>query len=102
MSDDSKNIDWSKTTFEGAERESLRAWKQLSLEEKLKANEEMNEMFDAVILRKRESGEPYIDPDTGNLVRKSFAPQKEGTTNKTISSKSAERSTTPPLDPNDR
>jgi hypothetical protein len=80
MNTDLDNIDWSKTTFEGAERESLRAWKQLSLAEKLKANEEMNEMFDAVIRRKRESGEPYIDPDTGKLVHESCTPRKNGRT----------------------
>ncbi len=36
-----KTIDWSLTTWEGAEREQLRRWAQLSLEEILRAQEEM-------------------------------------------------------------
>lgn len=34
-------IDWSLTTWEGAEREQLRRWSQLSLEEIVRAQEEM-------------------------------------------------------------
>jgi hypothetical protein len=37
-------IDWSLTTWEGAEREQLRRWAQLSLEEILLAQEEMQEL----------------------------------------------------------
>jgi len=68
MSELPEKCDWSKTTFEGAERENLRASQRLSFDEKLRANEAMNEMFDAVIKRKKEAGEPYIDPETGELV----------------------------------
>jgi hypothetical protein len=39
-------IDWSLTTWEGAEREQLRRWAQLSLEEILLAQEEMQELAD--------------------------------------------------------
>jgi hypothetical protein len=69
MKSEPAHIDWSKTTFEGAERENLRAWKRLSFDEKLRANEAMNEMFAEIIRRKFASGEPYIDPDTGQVVR---------------------------------
>ena len=68
MKSDLENIDWSKTTFEGAERENLRAWQRLSFDEKLAANESMSEMFNEIIRRKQELGEPYIDPETGELV----------------------------------
>ena len=37
-------IDWNLTTWEGAEREHLRRWAQLSLEEILRAQEEMREL----------------------------------------------------------
>ena len=41
---DDKAIDWSLTTWEGAEREQLRRWAQLSLEEIVRAQEEMQEL----------------------------------------------------------
>ncbi len=70
MNDESHpdNIDWSKTTFEGAERENLRGWRQLSFDEKLRANEEMNAFANEIFARRKARGEPYIDPDTGELV----------------------------------
>ncbi|NBB78216.1 MAG: hypothetical protein GVY36_02045 [Verrucomicrobia bacterium] len=70
MNEDSslKNIDWSKTTFEGAERENLRGWQKLSFDEKLQANEEMNELANDLFARRKANGLPYIDPDTGELV----------------------------------
>jgi len=37
-------IDWSLTTWEGAEREQLRRWAQLSLEEIVRAQEEMQSL----------------------------------------------------------
>jgi hypothetical protein len=39
-----KTIDWSLTTWEGAEREQLRRWAQLSLEEIVRAQEEMQNL----------------------------------------------------------
>jgi hypothetical protein len=39
-------IDWSLTTWEGAEREQLRRWAELSLEEILLAQEEMQSLAD--------------------------------------------------------
>jgi hypothetical protein len=39
-------IDWSLTTWEGAEREQLRRWAQLSLEEIARAQEEMQNLTD--------------------------------------------------------
>ena len=37
-------IDWSLTTWEGAEREQLRRWAELSLEEIVRAQEEMQSL----------------------------------------------------------
>ena len=39
-------IDWSLTTWEGAEREQLRRWAQLTLEEIVRAQEEMQNLAD--------------------------------------------------------
>ena len=41
---DDKSIDWSLTTWEGAEREQLRRWAELSLEEIVRAQEEMMDL----------------------------------------------------------
>jgi hypothetical protein len=41
---DQKSIDWSLTTWDGAEREQLRRWGQLSLEEIVRAQEEMQDL----------------------------------------------------------
>lgn len=38
------SIDWSLTTWEGSRREQLRRWAALSLEEILRAQEEMQEL----------------------------------------------------------
>ncbi|MGQ0652193.1 MAG: hypothetical protein ACT4P4_08005 [Betaproteobacteria bacterium] len=43
---DEETIDWSLTTWEGAEREQLRRWAQLSLQEILRAQEEMQSLAD--------------------------------------------------------
>jgi len=61
-------VDWSKTTFEGAERENLRDWRKLSFDEKLQANEEMNAFANQIFAHRKAQGLPYIDPDTGKLV----------------------------------
>lgn len=41
-----KNIDWSLTTWEGAQKEKLRHWSSLSLREILLAQEEMQKISD--------------------------------------------------------
>ena len=41
---DDSAIDWSLTTFEGARREQLRRWSQLSLSQILHAQDEMREL----------------------------------------------------------
>ena len=38
------DFDWSVTTWEGSRREQLRRWSQLSLEEMIRAQEEMHEL----------------------------------------------------------
>ena len=45
---DDKAIDWSLTTWEGAEREQLRRWARLSLEDILRAQEEMQNLAEAL------------------------------------------------------
>jgi len=65
---DDPTIDWSKCTFEGAERESLRAWRRLSFDEKLRALEEMNDFLNEMIAHRQAMGQPYIDPETGQVV----------------------------------
>jgi len=41
---DDKSIDWSLTTWEGSRREQFRRWKELTLEEILRAQEEMQDL----------------------------------------------------------
>ena len=41
---DLDNIDWSLTTWEGSRREQLRRWSRLSLEEIIRAQEDMAEI----------------------------------------------------------
>ncbi|HZE61112.1 MAG TPA: hypothetical protein VE085_11200 [Burkholderiales bacterium] len=41
---DDRSIDWSLTTWEGAEREQLRRWAELTLEEIVRAQEEMQDL----------------------------------------------------------
>ena len=41
---DDRQIDWSLTTWEGSERETLRRWSKLSLEQIVRAQEEMQEL----------------------------------------------------------
>jgi hypothetical protein len=41
---DEQAIDWTLATWDGAEREQLRRWAQLSLEEIVRAQEEMQEL----------------------------------------------------------
>ncbi|MFP4358541.1 MAG: hypothetical protein ACLFSZ_08925 [Puniceicoccaceae bacterium] len=47
------------------ERENLRGWQRLSFDEKLQANEELNELANDLFARRKAKGLPYIDPDTG-------------------------------------
>lgn len=43
---DETAIDWNLTTWEGSQREQLRRWAQLSLEDILRAQEEMQSLSD--------------------------------------------------------
>lgn len=45
-STDSEEIDWSLTTWDGARKEQLRRWSQMSLREMISALEEMHELSD--------------------------------------------------------
>ena len=62
-------IDWESCTFEGSEREQLRVWSGLPLRQKLLALEEMGEMAARMLEWHKAAGLPYIDPDTGELVK---------------------------------
>ena len=50
---DKQPIDWSLATWEGAEREQLRRWAELSLEEILLAQEEMQELAERLAAANR-------------------------------------------------
>jgi len=52
-------IDWSLTSWEGAEREQLRRWAALSLEEIVRAQEEMQRLAD------RLAAPRAAEPDSG-------------------------------------
>ena len=56
---DEDMIDWSLTTWEGAEREQLRRWAQLSLEEIVRAQEEMQNLADR-LASPRSPGRPDV------------------------------------------
>jgi hypothetical protein len=53
---DGKQIDWSLSTWEGAEREQVRRWGQLSLEEIVRAQEEMQELAESLAAAGAERG----------------------------------------------
>jgi hypothetical protein len=53
---DDESIDWSLATWEGAEREQLRRWAQLSLEEIVRAQEEMQELAERLAGAKPDGG----------------------------------------------
>jgi uncharacterized protein YigA (DUF484 family) len=75
MTDDpnSKSADESahgpKMTFEAAEDNNLRAWRSLTLQERLLAAQDLADMYRHVIAERAARGLPYIDPATGEVVR---------------------------------
>ena len=62
-------IDWSLTTWEGSHRAELRDAMSMSLLEKLNAVEDMCIWAEKMIAQRRAKGLPYIDPETGDLVK---------------------------------
>ena len=64
-----KEIDWESCTFEGSEREQLRVWSRLPLRRKLMALEEMGDLASKMLEWRKSRGLPYIDPDTGELIK---------------------------------
>ena len=68
------NINWEECTFEGAEREQLRAWSRLPLRAKLLALEGMCDHAAESLEWRRSRHLAYIDPVTGELVKSSVAP----------------------------
>lgn len=63
-----ETIDWDLCTPEAQEREQLRRWMALPIEDKLAAVEAMGEQARATLAWLRESGRPHFDPETGKLV----------------------------------
>jgi hypothetical protein len=66
---DSSQIDWRKTTFDGAEVEQMKAFRGLSLREKLLIVEEMADRARFVLNQRRNRGLAYFDPLTGDMIR---------------------------------
>jgi hypothetical protein len=64
-----QEIDWESCTFEGSEREQLRVWSRLPLRRKLLALEEMGDLASKMLAWRKSRGLPYIDPETGELVK---------------------------------
>jgi hypothetical protein len=64
-----QEIDWESCTFEGSEREQFRVWSRLPLRRKLMALEEMGDLAGRMLEWRKARGLPYIDPDTGELVK---------------------------------
>lgn len=64
-----QEIDWEACTFEGLEREQFRVWSRLPLRRKLMALEEMGDLASKMLEWRKSRGLPYIDPDTGELVK---------------------------------
>jgi tRNA(Phe) wybutosine-synthesizing methylase Tyw3 len=54
---DDDAIDWSLTTWEGAEREQLRRWARLSLEEIVRAQEQMQDLSERLAKARAERAE---------------------------------------------
>ncbi len=53
---DKEAIDWSLTTWEGAEREQLRRWARLTLEEIVRAQEEMQKVTESLAASRARGG----------------------------------------------
>jgi len=68
MADQFDSIDWSLTTWDGSRREQIRRWSELTMDEILNAQEEMDDFGREMIERRRKQGLPYIDPYTGERV----------------------------------
>ena len=68
MAEDKKPKEVIDASFAAIEIENIRSWRKLSLGEKLRANEEMNSLFETIIEEKRALGKPFIHPETQELT----------------------------------
>lgn len=59
---------WSAATWEGARIEALRRWRNLPLEEKLDALDDLNQLGATLIAARKAKGLPYIDPNTKERI----------------------------------
>jgi hypothetical protein len=64
-----QQIDWELCTPEGQDMDQLRHWSALPLRAKLVALEQMCDHARATIEWRRREGLPYIDPESGEVVR---------------------------------
>jgi hypothetical protein len=77
MSDSDKNIDWSKTTFEGSRREQLRRWRALTLRQRLEALDRLSDLagrFEKQKMGQAAAAQPPQEGDDAEAVRGSPAP----------------------------
>ncbi len=63
MSPPEDEIDWSKTTWDGARREQLYRWRKLSLYEKMRAVEEMGVLAERFAQNRERRGQRSIKPE---------------------------------------
>ena len=56
------SFDWSLTTWKGSRREQLRRWAQLTLEEIVRAQEEMAELSERFADMRRQGRKPDLEP----------------------------------------
>ncbi len=67
---DDPTIDWTACTFDGARLQNHRQFQALSFGEKLAVIEGMNEVAVRLLEHRKRQGLPYLDPYTGELVRR--------------------------------
>ena len=67
--DEESKIDWSLTTWKGSRLQQHREFLALPFRRKLEVIEEMNDYARAALEWRKSRGLPYIDPETGELVK---------------------------------
>lgn len=68
-------IDWSLCTWKGSRREQHRSYLALPFRQKLELLQEMCDFARGMMASRRRRGLPYVDPQTGGVVR---PPKPEG------------------------
>ncbi|MEM0896855.1 MAG: hypothetical protein AAGJ79_08200, partial [Verrucomicrobiota bacterium] len=65
---EAENTNWSSASWKGSRIENLRQWRQLSLNERFDAAEEIEVLAMHFLESRRKKGLPYFDPDSGELI----------------------------------